>query len=176
MLIYVWWIGLNGQVLPNLPLYFLLPTPISLSFITLLNLEISREFHWFRTGTLEWYHFTNDDTWHKVLRIIKIIENILKRRTLIIIWICVPGLSLARQEAAPSHSADHLPNTVFSCRDKVLGGYYADPDAQCQMFHVCVKVAGVGVSGMLFKYICPPVWEPSFLPHWKKNNSLTLEN
>lgn len=56
------------------------------------------------------------------------------------------GTAAARQPAAPQHSADHLPDTVFSCRDKVLGGYYADPDAQCQMFHVCVKVAGVGVS------------------------------
>lgn len=39
-----------------------------------------------------------------------------------------------------------MPQTGFSCRDKILGGYYADSEAQCQMFHVCVKVAGVGVS------------------------------
>lgn len=39
-----------------------------------------------------------------------------------------------------------MPRTGFSCRDKILGGYYADAETQCQMFHVCVKVAGVGVS------------------------------
>lgn len=39
-----------------------------------------------------------------------------------------------------------MPDTDFSCRDKILGGYYADAETQCQMFHVCVKVAGVGVS------------------------------
>lgn len=39
-----------------------------------------------------------------------------------------------------------MPDTEFSCREKVLGGYYADPDTQCQMFHICVKVAGIGVS------------------------------
>jgi hypothetical protein len=39
-----------------------------------------------------------------------------------------------------------MPKTSFSCRDKILGGYYADAETQCQMFHVCVKIAGVGVS------------------------------
>lgn len=39
-----------------------------------------------------------------------------------------------------------MPQTQFTCHDKILGGYYADPETQCQMFHVCVKVAGVGVS------------------------------
>jgi hypothetical protein len=32
-----------------------------------------------------------------------------------------------------------MPHTTFDCRDKDLGGYYADPEADCQMFHVCVK-------------------------------------
>lgn len=39
-----------------------------------------------------------------------------------------------------------MPKTDFTCRDKILGGYYADADTQCQMFHICVKIAGVGVS------------------------------
>lgn len=38
-----------------------------------------------------------------------------------------------------------MPRTDFTCRDKILGGYYADAETQCQMFHVCVKIAGVGV-------------------------------
>ncbi|KAK9889699.1 hypothetical protein WA026_007082 [Henosepilachna vigintioctopunctata] len=53
----------------------------------------------------------------------------------------------------PTYSLEHMPDTAFSCRDKVLGGYYADVDAQCQMFHVCVKVAGVGVQD--FRFLCP---------------------
>lgn len=39
-----------------------------------------------------------------------------------------------------------MPVTSFTCRDKILGGYYADAETNCQMFHICVKVAGVGVS------------------------------
>lgn len=46
----------------------------------------------------------------------------------------------------PTYSLENMPDTEFSCRDKILGGYYADAETQCQMFHVCVKVAGVGVS------------------------------
>ncbi|XP_060529366.1 mucin-2 isoform X2 [Cylas formicarius] len=46
-----------------------------------------------------------------------------------------------------------MPSTQFTCREKILGGYYADPDTQCQMFHVCVKVAGVGVQD--FRFLCP---------------------
>lgn len=45
----------------------------------------------------------------------------------------------------PTYSLQNMPQTRFTCHDKILGGYYADPEAQCQMFHVCVKVAGVGV-------------------------------
>lgn len=45
----------------------------------------------------------------------------------------------------PTYSLENMPDTGFTCRDKILGGYYADSETQCQMFHVCVKVAGVGV-------------------------------
>ena len=31
----------------------------------------------------------------------------------------------------------NLPNTSFSCEGKVVGGYYADFETGCQMFHVC---------------------------------------
>lgn len=46
----------------------------------------------------------------------------------------------------PNYSQGNMPVTSFSCRDKILGGYYADPETDCQMFHVCVKVPGQGVS------------------------------
>lgn len=32
---------------------------------------------------------------------------------------------------------DNLPDTNFSCDGKVIGGYYADVETGCQMFHVC---------------------------------------
>lgn len=53
---------------------------------------------------------------------------------------------LSNNKKLPSYSLDNMPTTDFTCRDKILGGYYADAQTQCQMFHVCVKVAGVGVS------------------------------
>ncbi|XP_055523923.1 mucin-5AC [Wyeomyia smithii] len=53
----------------------------------------------------------------------------------------------------PRYSLDNMPKTSFSCRDKILGGYYADSETQCQMFHVCVKVAGIGVQD--FRFLCP---------------------
>ncbi|KAL7729880.1 hypothetical protein ACLKA6_014729 [Drosophila palustris] len=46
----------------------------------------------------------------------------------------------------PTYSLQNMPKTQFTCRDKILGGYYADPETQCQMFHVCVKLPGIGVS------------------------------
>ncbi|CAH1395621.1 unnamed protein product [Nezara viridula] len=46
-----------------------------------------------------------------------------------------------------------MPITSFSCRDKIIGGYYADPETDCQMFHVCVKVPGLGVQD--YKFLCP---------------------
>lgn len=33
---------------------------------------------------------------------------------------------------------DNLPDTNFTCAGKVIGGYYADLETSCQMFHVCV--------------------------------------
>ena len=33
--------------------------------------------------------------------------------------------------------ASALPKSKFSCEGKVIGGYYADVESGCQMFHVC---------------------------------------
>merc|ERR1719244_2490442 len=30
-----------------------------------------------------------------------------------------------------------VPQTGFICDDKIDGGYYADPEAECQAFHIC---------------------------------------
>lgn len=43
---------------------------------------------------------------------------------------------------------DNLPETNFSCENKVIGGYYADVETGCQMFHVCT----IGQKGNGTKY------------------------
>ncbi|XP_017124143.1 M-phase inducer phosphatase isoform X2 [Drosophila elegans] len=53
----------------------------------------------------------------------------------------------------PTYSLQNMPKTQFTCSDKILGGYYADPETQCQMFHVCVKLPGVGVQD--YRFLCP---------------------
>lgn len=37
------------------------------------------------------------------------------------------------------YSNENMPHTSFSCKDKVNGGYYADIEANCQMYHVCSR-------------------------------------
>ena len=46
-----------------------------------------------------------------------------------------------------------VPDTSFTCDGQVEGGYYADPEAECQVFHIC----GNDGSGGLTKYsfLCP---------------------
>ena len=50
----------------------------------------------------------------------------------------------------PNYQHDSMPDTSFTCDGKVVGGYYADPDADCQMFHICVQVNETDVSMPLF--------------------------
>jgi len=46
-----------------------------------------------------------------------------------------------------------VPETSFTCDGQVEGGYYSDPEAECQAFHIC----GGGSAGALIKYsfLCP---------------------
>merc|ERR1711892_1619031 len=46
-----------------------------------------------------------------------------------------------------------VPETSFTCDGQVEGGYYSDPEAECQAFHIC----GGGSAGSLIKYsfLCP---------------------
>lgn len=48
-------------------------------------------------------------------------------------------VSVTRTKRAPppSFNFDSLPATSFSCANKVPGGYYADIETGCQMYHVC---------------------------------------
>merc|ERR1712212_1350740 len=45
------------------------------------------------------------------------------------------------------------PETSFSCDGQVDGGYYADPEAECQAFHIC---AADGIGGLTkYSFLCP---------------------
>lgn len=45
------------------------------------------------------------------------------------------------------------PDTEFSCEGQVNGGYYADPEAQCQAFHICSANGEGGLSK--YTFLCP---------------------
>lgn len=43
----------------------------------------------------------------------------------------------------PGSTARPFPKTAFTCRDKIAGGFYADTEVDCQLFHICTD-AGDG--------------------------------
>ena len=46
-----------------------------------------------------------------------------------------------------------VPETSFLCDGQVDGGYYGDPEAECQAFHIC---AGDGTGGLTkYSFLCP---------------------
>ena len=57
------------------------------------------------------------------------------------------------QVRPPNFSPDAIPETSFTCEDKITGGYYADQEADCQLFHVCVQVSEYEVgTNLLIKF------------------------
>ncbi|XP_076063484.1 U-scoloptoxin(01)-Cw1a-like [Oratosquilla oratoria] len=42
-----------------------------------------------------------------------------------------------------------VPDTSFSCGAQEFGGYYADPETQCQVFHICLNGRSLG------SFLCP---------------------
>merc|ERR1712038_1904432 len=46
-----------------------------------------------------------------------------------------------------------VPESGFGCEGQVEGGYYADPEAECQAFHVCTA-DGLG-SLAKYSFLCP---------------------
>lgn len=70
----------------------------------------------------------------------------------IVSWLTFLPLTIS-QVRPPNFSPDALPDTAFSCEDKVTGGYYADLEADCQLFHVCVQVSEYEFQD--FHFLCP---------------------
>ena len=46
-----------------------------------------------------------------------------------------------------------VPETAFVCDGQVDGGYYADPEAECQVFHICTADGAGGLSK--YSFLCP---------------------
>jgi len=46
-----------------------------------------------------------------------------------------------------------VPETSFFCDGQVDGGYYGDPEAECQAFHICANDGAGGLSK--FSFLCP---------------------
>merc|ERR1719264_1052590 len=53
----------------------------------------------------------------------------------------------------PMYDQNDLPQTGFSCSERVNGGFYADTEARCQMYHMCV--ADPGGSNVRVSFLCP---------------------
>ena len=46
-----------------------------------------------------------------------------------------------------------VPETSFLCDGQVDGGYYGDPEAECQAFHICAKDGSAGLTK--YSFLCP---------------------
>merc|ERR1711962_948335 len=57
----------------------------------------------------------------------------------------VPGLDYPIYAEAPE--------TGFTCDGQVDGGYYADPEAECQVFHICTADGEGGLAK--YSFLCP---------------------
>merc|ERR1712106_1211862 len=60
----------------------------------------------------------------------------------------VPGVP---GEDYPIYS--EVPETAFACDGQVDGGYYADPEAECQVFHICTADGAGGLAK--YSFLCP---------------------
>merc|ERR1711935_755635 len=60
----------------------------------------------------------------------------------------VPGVP---GEDYPIYS--EVPETTFACDGQVDGGYYADPEAECQVFHICTADGAGGLAK--YSFLCP---------------------
>ncbi|XP_030766617.1 flocculation protein FLO11-like [Sitophilus oryzae] len=59
-------------------------------------------------------------------------------RSRCLLWLYLLQFGLTVLSLEPGYlDFDNLPETNFTCVGKVIGGYYADLETNCQMFHVC---------------------------------------
>ena len=48
----------------------------------------------------------------------------------------------------------NIPDTSFSCLNRVNGGYYADVETDCQVFHVCGSASAI-FGSVTYSFLCP---------------------
>ena len=46
-----------------------------------------------------------------------------------------------------------VPESGFTCDGQVDGGYYSDPEAECQAFHICTADGAGGLAK--YSFLCP---------------------
>ncbi|UYV67452.1 hypothetical protein LAZ67_5000654 [Cordylochernes scorpioides] len=54
---------------------------------------------------------------------------------------------------APTVNIHNIPKTQFSCENKKMGEYYADPETGCQVYHICLQGQNNALYPMSF--VCP---------------------
>merc|ERR1719369_192557 len=62
----------------------------------------------------------------------------------------VPGIP---GQDYPTLDFFNLPETSFDCKDRVNAGLYADEEAFCQMYHMCVSATGGTYKK--YSFLCP---------------------
>ncbi len=70
-----------------------------------------------------------------------------------------PNLAMLQKSVPGTPGEDYpiyaeVPSTGFSCEGRIEGGYYADPEAGCQVFHICVA-SGRGGLLSTTSFLCP---------------------
>merc|ERR1711936_567256 len=69
------------------------------------------------------------------------------------------GQSQSLEENIPGVPGDdypiyaQVPDTSFICDGLVEGGYYADPETECQVFHICGNDGNGGLTK--YSFLCP---------------------
>merc|ERR1719431_1281464 len=68
------------------------------------------------------------------------------------------------------------PETSFLCDGQVDGGYYGDPEAECQAFHICASDGNAGLTK--YSFLCPNgtlFQQQYFVCDWSLNDEIAAE-
>ena len=52
----------------------------------------------------------------------------------------------------PTYSS--IPDTTFTCGSRITGGFYADVEARCQVFHICGSSNSI-FGSVKYSFLCP---------------------
>jgi len=115
-------------------------------------------------GSLEQDGFTQMSTFFCAGCLLAVIQLVCAQEDLLALYGAPGGEStdpaiLALSEAIPGTPGEDYPiystppETSFTCDDGKIEGYYGDPEAECQQFHIC---ANDGNGGLIkYSFLCP---------------------